>query len=363
MENRPLDFTISQLINNTDFDYTMLLEGILKGIKDIIGVYKPDGTIMFYNEAGYEFYNTTQKKIKGKRCYEMLGRNCRCEVCTTELAIKTRQLVRIEKYIPEIGRYMDCMCNPVIDNKGDIVLVIEQLRDITQYKRQLNSAAKIQRQALMKDFPMEDKAFMETIYIPAETVSGDNYLVHKVDDKLAIGIIYDVMGKGITAALNVSAVSVMFKEAIAKYRSPSYIIKYLNQKAGEYLNESYVAACCFSLDFNKNHVVIVGAGINRFIFKSSREYAKEQIAKGPFIGMFENSKFDEITIDFKQGDKFYFFTDGLDELVDNEEAKEVIFNLESLAAVKESIDTHVLANNSCSKDKKDDCTLLAIEIK
>lgn len=363
MENKPLDFSISQLINNTDLDYTMLLEGILKGIKDVIGVYKPDGTIMFYNEAGYEFYNTTQKKIKGKRCYEMLGRNCRCEVCTTELAIKTRELVRIEKYVPEIGRYMDCMCNPVINNKGDIVLVVEQLRDITQYKRQLNSAAKIQRQALVRDFPMEDKAFMETIYIPAETVSGDNYLLHKVDDNLVIGIIYDVMGKGITAALNVSAVSVIFKEAITKYKNPSYIIKYLNQKAGEYLNESYVAACCFRLDFNKKDAVVVGAGINRFIFKSSEGYVKEQIVKGPFIGMFEDSNFDEITINFKQGDKFYFFTDGLDEIVDNEEIKQNFFNLKSLADIKESINRNISYNKSCSKDKKDDCTLLAIEIK
>lgn len=363
MENKPLDFTISQLINNTDLDYTMLLEGILKGIKDIIGVYKPDGTIMFYNEAGYEFYNTTQKKIKGKRCYEMLGRNCRCEVCTTELAIKTRQLVRIEKYVPEIGRYMDCMCNPVINNKGDIVLVIEQLRDITQYKRQLNSAAKIQRQALVKDFPIEDKALMETIYIPEETVSGDNYLIHKIDDNLAIGIIYDVMGKGITAALNVSAVSVIFKEAITKYKHPNEIMAHLNYKVSEYLNESYVAACFFSFDFNKKQAVIIGAGINRFIFRNSKDYVKEQIVKGPFIGMFENSNFDEITINFKQGDKFYFFTDGLDEIVDNEETKQIIFNLEGIADVKDSINRHILTNKSCSKDKRDDCTLLAIEIK
>lgn len=480
------EYDINALMKTSNFNYSVLLNGILKGITDIIGVYKPDGTIMFYNDVGYSFYNTTYEQVVGKKCFESLGRSCRCKVCTTEMALKTRSLVRIEKYIPELDKYMDCRCNPVIDKDGEVVLIVEQLRDITErrklenavkesedrykkivelspdgiaiisegkvvlannaaakiwgqsieeiihknvaqflapdyihifnermkqilekkvsinqfdykllkldgstidiqvsssflihegkpsiqcvlhnitdFKRQLNNASKIQRQSLIKEFPIANKALMETIYLPAKTVSGDNYCIYEINENFALGIIYDVSGKGITAALNVSAFNVLFNEAIIKHKNPMDILVYLNKKATDYLGENYVAASCFSFDFTKNEAVIAGAGVNRFAFSKKDKCLEEKIVKGAFIGMFPSSKFDEMKISFEKGDRFCFFTDGLDELFDSNNG---IFNLPNtvtLTGIKQQVDNYLLSKSMQVESIMDDCTLLAIEI-
>ena len=39
------------------------------------------------------------------------------------------------KFLPEYGIYLDCRSKPVLNEVGDIVFIIELLRDITERKR------------------------------------------------------------------------------------------------------------------------------------------------------------------------------------------------------------------------------------
>ncbi len=237
------------------------------------------------------------------------------------------------------------------------------IRDITERKRELNSAAKIQKQILPKEFPIPDKAKMEALYVPAKTVSGDFYMLHKVNDNLVIGIIGDVSGKGITAALNISAFNVLFHEAVLVSNDPSQIIKEINNKVDIYCRERYIAACCFSLDFENYIAKIVGAGINRFIYQNRKDKYEERIIKGPFLGMFENSVFDEQSIHFHTGDKFYFFTDGLDFIYDDNYIKEKYLKTATMTEIVYDFNNYLKDTLTNIKGLKDDSTLLAIEIK
>ena len=112
-----------------------LLNATLDSIPDIIGILNPDHTIVRYNRAGYEFLNRSPEDVHGRRCYELIGRNIPCEECATEKALKTKRLEQVEKYLPEYGIYLDCRSNPVLNEAGDIVFIIEQLRDITDHKQ------------------------------------------------------------------------------------------------------------------------------------------------------------------------------------------------------------------------------------
>jgi len=112
-----------------------LLNATLDSIPDIIGILNPDHTIVRYNRAGYEFLNRSPEEVHGRRCYELIGRNIPCEECATEKVLKTKRLEQIEMYLPEYGIYLDCRSNPVLNEEGDIVFIIEQLRDITERKR------------------------------------------------------------------------------------------------------------------------------------------------------------------------------------------------------------------------------------
>lgn len=75
--------------------------------------------------------------------------------------------------------------------------------------------------------------------MPARTVTGDFFKIYKVNEDLAIGIVGDVSGKGITAALSVLAFFVLFREAILISYDPSEIVKILNKKNCQLLRQIY----------------------------------------------------------------------------------------------------------------------------
>ena len=477
------DITENKAKEKKFFTTLKIMEDVLKGITDIIGVYKPDHTVLFYNEAGYRFYNKTPNEIKGKKCYEMLNRSERCLECTTEAAVKSKKIVRIEKYIPELNKYMECCCNPILDDLGEVLYVVEQLRDITEKKATENilresenkyrsivdvspdaiiiivdekivfvnneasklyglssehllgqslekfihpayiktlkkrikqifdfkinkalfdykvirhdnsiidveisstyliyqgkpaiqavirdityrkeslvKAASLQKQTLQTLFPLSQKAKMDTIYIPCKTVSGDFFHFHRVSDNLVIGIIADVSGKGITAALNLSAFNVLFHDIVLSTTDPLAITNILNKKIASYMDETFIATCCFSLDFKNNKARVVGSGINQFLFKRQNNENSLEIVKGPFLGMFKDSYFDEKTINFNPGDTFYFFTDGLDFIFENDDLKE-----KYIINYKQNDLNDYLNDMLTDVDGiKDDCTLITLRIK
>jgi len=112
-----------------------LFEGVFDSINDVIGLQLPDHTVVRYNQAGYSLLNLTEAEVKGKKCYELIGRVNPCEICPTSKALATQKLQSLEKYVPELKKHFICTSNPVLDDAGDIKLIIEQLTDITEKKR------------------------------------------------------------------------------------------------------------------------------------------------------------------------------------------------------------------------------------
>ncbi|WP_291322613.1 PAS domain S-box protein [Desulfonatronospira sp.] len=112
-----------------------LLEGIIDGVSDVLSIQYPDLSIERYNQAGYDLLGMTPEQVKGNKCFELIGRNRQCEECATIKAVKTGRLEEVEKYSPELGIYLNCRSNPIMDEGGNVVRIIQQLRDITEQKQ------------------------------------------------------------------------------------------------------------------------------------------------------------------------------------------------------------------------------------
>lgn len=463
------------------------LNGILNGIPDIIKVYNPDYTIAFFNEAGYNFYNRNSYEIKGKMCYEILNRKEKCLGCSFDEVVETKQMISRERYIPELNTFMDVCYNPVLDDDGNILFIVERLRDITEkkflekilkdskekykqilnnspdailiivdnkivlanyeacnllrldyseiidsnvykhfphkyikslhkrfrnviaqkrvkdtddyefnfgnnkkanlevsftymtydggpailailrditeMKQELNRAAKLQRKTLQSKFPCEEYVDVVSVYTPAHMISGDSYRIQKIGEASILGILIDVRGKGISAALNISALDVLFLQEISASFEPTDIVHSLNEKLVSYYEENYIAVCCFKMDFKKNELKAVGAGINRFIFQKKDSTVEEKIVSGPFLGMFEDSDFSEEVITFDSGDKIFFVSDGLDFIFDEDKIVQGYMENVSISQFKAYIDEFLEDTRLDVGKLDDDSTMIAMEIK
>lgn len=238
--------------------------------------------------------------------------------------------------------------------------IIAIIRDVTEIKKELNKAAEIQRKTIQKEFPAEGIVDIKTVYVPADIVSGDFYRIYKVSETLIVGILVDVRGKGISAALSISAFDVLCFQEIAVANEPMEIVKNLNKKLIDYYEENYIAVCCFSIDFSKKQLKVVGAGINQFIFQ--REKAEEKIVEGTFLGMFENSEFAQQIISLQKGDRIYFFTDGLDFILDEDKVIQTYMEDASALGFKNYIEEFLNDTILDVGKLKDDSTMILIEV-
>lgn len=116
-------------------ELSVMLESLFDAIPDILGIQDRDHRIVRYNRAGYDFLNKEPEEIGDSKCFELIGRDKPCETCATSEVYKTKKAANVEKYFPEFDVWMDVRAYPILDENGEIVRIIEHIRDITESKR------------------------------------------------------------------------------------------------------------------------------------------------------------------------------------------------------------------------------------
>ena len=123
-----------------------LLETTLNAIPDLIGIQGPDREIIRYNEAGYKFLNKSYEEVKGKKCYELIGRIKPCEICATENVYKTKKPSQVTRFEKTMNLWLDVRAYPILDEKNNVIMVIEHLRDITDIRNTQNALKESENQ-------------------------------------------------------------------------------------------------------------------------------------------------------------------------------------------------------------------------
>ena len=113
---------------------SILLESTLNAIPDLIGIQKNNREIIRYNKAGYDMLGLKPEDVIGKKCYELINRKKPCDCCATEEALETKKPARIEKFEKSMNIWLDARAYPILDENGDVSMIIEHLRDITSRK-------------------------------------------------------------------------------------------------------------------------------------------------------------------------------------------------------------------------------------
>jgi PAS domain S-box-containing protein len=123
-----------------------LLNNILESTPDLLQIIDKDMRILHSNwHSGYDY---VAEDLRGNQphCYEAYypGQGSPCEDCPTKTVFKTGRPVFREKFNPKVG-YVEIRAFPIFDENGNVVMVTEHLRNITEQKKMQQEVQKMQK--------------------------------------------------------------------------------------------------------------------------------------------------------------------------------------------------------------------------
>ena len=112
------------------------LEAIFDGIQDQLSIQTPDYRIFRVNRAVTEQYKTSFEELIGRKCYEVyFKRSLPCENCPISVTLETKQPTSSIMKLSEGNTTLQIFSYPILDEKGNLLSVIEYMKDITEEQR------------------------------------------------------------------------------------------------------------------------------------------------------------------------------------------------------------------------------------
>ncbi len=196
-----------------------------------------------------------------------------------------------------------------------------------QMKNDLIVAARIQQSFLPHTLPQFQEIEFEWGLLPCDELAGDALNVIKLDDNYVGFYLLDVSGHGVAAALLAMTLihtlsadkpnSVLFEskdDSTYRYRSPARVAEILNnQFPMDDINGQYFTIVYGVISLDTRIVEYVAAGHPGPIVIPKEGDPKSLPTTGMPIGFLPDAAYEEESIQLQQGDRFYFFSDGIPE--------------------------------------------------
>jgi PAS domain S-box-containing protein len=274
-----------------------------------------NGRILFINQKALELYQYTKEEFLTLSMDEIANNSNSTMrenmnlakqykdgyLFTTEHIKKDGSIFKVEVS----ARYMKLHGTDVF------AAVIRNLTSDGKMREEIQIAGKVQHRMLPRD--LENELFrIRSVYQPHSYVSGDLYdFVYEEKSQLLFGIIIDVMGHGVAAALQTSILRYLFLKAIKKNITIKDRLEWINKEVMPFFKgDQFAGVFLFEFDFMCNTLTYSAGGINHFIVLKEEG---PQIIKSPglFLGINEDEVYDQSSYHFLSGESFLFLTDGL----------------------------------------------------
>ena len=180
-------------------------------------------------------------------------------------------------------------------------------------EQELRLARSIQQASLPKDMPLLDGWQFTPYYQPAREVGGDFYDIFELEDSRVGVAVGDATGKGMPAALAVSATSSMLR-AVAQAlgsSSPGEVLSRVNETLVARIPTNMFVTCFYCiLDPKSVRLSYANAGHDLPYLRRNGE-AEELMARGMPLGLMPGMGYEEKQIVLERGDRVFFYSDGL----------------------------------------------------
>ncbi|MDR3113638.1 MAG: SpoIIE family protein phosphatase [Endomicrobium sp.] len=209
---------------------------------------------------------------------------------------------------------------------------IKNLKAVTADKERLNSeleiASLIQKDMLPSIFPKFSGNKLVNLYasmMAAKEVGGDFYDFFWLDENESkiVFVIADVSGKGVPAALFMVIAKTLIKQQMSINNDPAQTLYRVNNMLCEdNKHDMFVTALICSLDLITGKMSYANAGHNApLISVSGKPYEFLKLEKGAPLGIFSQSRYKNCVVYLINGDKFYLYTDGINEAMNERDER------------------------------------------
>ncbi len=187
------------------------------------------------------------------------------------------------------------------------------LMENKQKQVEIDIAGNIQQGLLpSKSLILDDFNIFATM-IPAKDIGGDLYDYYPLDDTKTLIVIADVSGKGFPASIFMGITMTLFKQYAKLGLSPAEIFEYSNNSLSE-KNPKLMFTTAFLgiYDNNTRTLTYSNAGHN-LPYIISDDVHNLSDAVGCILGVFPDEKYENATVELKNGDIIFLYTDGVTE--------------------------------------------------
>lgn len=242
-------------------------------------------------------------------------------------------------------------------------------------KKELNYAREIQLSMLPENEATIGEIEIAAVSLPASEVGGDYFDYFKVSDKEVGIFICDVSGHGVASGLLLSGLRSCMHLILEDNTKPSVVIEKLNRMIRKTQNRKMFVTAVFAIiDLEKNKCTVYNAG-HLPPFKISGEskeifkIKKHGIALGAMNTVDKAGADNEVVFDFRKNDKIIFYTDGVNEAMNEDKEEYGLENLEFFLNTNAEKKANELLKGLLEDVKKftknnnqrDDLTLLIIQ--
>lgn len=262
-----------------------------------------------------------------------------------------------------------CAFNKMSDN---IDSYVGHIQSLSHEQERQNAEIEIASSIQIGFLPPESSDFLDckinALLKPARTIGGDLYDYHHIDKSHTLIVIGDVSGKGVSAALFMTATLSLIRLYTKLGYSPSGLLKSTNNTLIK-SNPNMLFATAFIgiYDSEKEILTYSNAGHNPpFLIHDGKPQLLEG-AKNTLLGLFEDEDYIEENVHMCTGDTVLLYTDGVTEASD---PKGKFYGIERLEqVVKETADApeQIFSNLKESMaefvgdaEQYDDITLLSL---
>lgn len=257
------------------------------------------------------------------------------------------------------------------------LLMNERDREVKVALRELDLASNIQNSIFQKEIPVFKRMDVSAYLKPMKWVSGDYYLVEKVDEEKLALVVADVSGKGFPAALVAMMIHTVAKSQEFGYTSPSAVVTKINDvmtsnfESGAIRIASFATIFCGIIDDRERTVTYTNAGhYPMIVLDRDTDKAVWLGSNAKPAGIFREEMFPSETHHFFPGQIFVVYSDGITEMTgegDEEYGEERL--LEAVRSNKDLPASEIVAAVlrdvevfSAGKEQMDDMTLVVVKV-